>query len=90
MKRSPTSNDRIIGENITRLRRSNKLSLQSLADQLGLSRMQVEKYESGANRVALSRAIDICAILACPLTELCVGTIPTLTTNQPPTRNLQV
>lgn len=79
MQRSPNSNDRIIGENIARLRRAKDLSLQHFADQLGLSRMQIEKYEAGTNRVALSRAIDICALLKCPLTELCVGTTPTAT-----------
>jgi HTH-type transcriptional regulator/antitoxin PezA len=78
MNRSPTSNDRIIAENITRLRKAHKLSRPQFAHELGLSNGQIEKYENGSNRVPLSRAIEICAVLNCSLADLCEGTTPTL------------
>lgn len=78
MSRTTTPNDRIIAANLARIRQQRDLSQPGLADELGISCTQLQKYENGTNRVALSRAIDICAILDCSFADLCEGTTPGL------------
>src|SRR4051794_16759476 len=39
------------------------MSQEKLADQLGLTFQQVQKYEKGANRISVSRLIEIAKIL---------------------------
>ena len=55
--------DKHIGAQIKRRRLMLGLSQQELADQLGLTFQQVQKYEQGANRVNGSRMWDICQVL---------------------------
>jgi transcriptional regulator with XRE-family HTH domain len=43
------------------------LSQQELADRIGLSWQQVQKYEHGVNRLAGSRLWDISCALECPV-----------------------
>lgn len=43
------------------------LSQTVLADQLGLTFQQVQKYERGSNRVSSSRLFDLCRILSVPI-----------------------
>jgi transcriptional regulator with XRE-family HTH domain len=43
------------------------LSQTVLADQLGLTFQQVQKYERGSNRVSSSRLFDLCRILNVPI-----------------------
>lgn len=50
--RSPTDVDRLVGENIRGLRIQRNLTLAALADELGLSHQQLQKYETGANRLS--------------------------------------
>lgn len=50
--RSPTDVDRLVGENIRSLRIQRNLTLAALAVELGLSHQQLQKYETGANRLS--------------------------------------
>jgi transcriptional regulator with XRE-family HTH domain len=50
--RSPTDVDRMVGENIRSLRIQRSLTLAALASELGLSHQQLQKYETGANRLS--------------------------------------
>lgn len=50
--RSPTDIDRLVGENIRGLRIQRNLTLAALASELGLSHQQLQKYETGANRLS--------------------------------------
>jgi transcriptional regulator with XRE-family HTH domain len=43
------------------------LSQSTLAEQLGLTFQQVQKYERGSNRVSSSRLFDLCRILNVPI-----------------------
>jgi transcriptional regulator with XRE-family HTH domain len=43
------------------------LSQEALAESLGLTFQQVQKYERGANRVSSSRLFDLCRILKVPV-----------------------
>ena len=57
--RRAVDTDREIGLNIRRLRRAAGLSQAELANSLGLSYQQVQKYETGANRISVSRLMQI-------------------------------
>lgn len=51
--------DVIVGNNIRMLRNQRKVSQSTLADTLGLTFQQVQKYEKGANRISASKLYDI-------------------------------
>lgn len=42
----------VVGENIRRLRNEHRLTLLEFASQLGISFQQIQKYETGANRIS--------------------------------------
>ena len=52
-----------VGERVRFRRCLLKLSQQALADKLGLSFQQVQKYEKGANRIGAGRLFEIATIL---------------------------
>ena len=47
-----------------------KISQTALAKTLGVSFQQVQKYESGSNRVSAARLFEICEALQVPLTSM--------------------
>lgn len=47
--------DRLVGKRIRALRRSRKISQTDLANAAGVRFQQIQKYESGVNRVSASR-----------------------------------
>jgi transcriptional regulator with XRE-family HTH domain len=65
--------DLLVGRNIriNRLRKS--MSQEALADELGLTFQQVQKYEKGTNRVGSGRLLRISRILEVPVTALFEG-----------------
>jgi transcriptional regulator with XRE-family HTH domain len=58
--------DRHVGMRIRQRRRDLGLSQQELADAIGLTFQQVQKYESGANRVSASKLWRIGQVLKTP------------------------
>ena len=58
-KGSPTDVDVIIGQNLKKIRKSMGVSQSELADKIGITFQQIQKYEKGVNRLAVSRLIDI-------------------------------
>jgi transcriptional regulator with XRE-family HTH domain len=58
-----TEQDRIVGERIHVLRNSKGLSQTALGSAIGVTFQQVQKYESGMNRVGASRLSDIARVL---------------------------
>ena len=54
IKNQLRSVDNVIGGNVRLLRQASGLTLPKLADHLNLSYQQVQKYETGANRVSCS------------------------------------
>ena len=61
--RSPNPIDVHVGERVRRRRRALGVSQEQLADKLGLTFQQVQKYERGANRVSASKLYQIAAAL---------------------------
>ena len=53
--RRPNSTDVEVGRHVRALRMSRGLSQTELANQMGVTFQQVQKYESGANRISMGR-----------------------------------
>jgi transcriptional regulator with XRE-family HTH domain len=67
-KRRAGSEDVEIGRKIRALRLQRGLSQTSLADGIGLTFQQVQKYEKGTNRVSAGRLQKIAEMLEIPVT----------------------
>lgn len=59
--------DHEVGRRIRRRRRLLGLTQQQLAESIGIRFQQVQKYESGANRVSASRLFEIAEALDVPV-----------------------
>lgn len=68
--RKPDLLDAMVGARIRVLRVSRELSQSDLADEIGVTFQQVQKYEKGANRVGASRLSQIATVLGVPVGEL--------------------
>lgn len=63
MPRTPDRVDAFVGARIAQRRAALGLSQQGLADRLGISPQQIQKYEAGSNRVSVSRLHRIASVL---------------------------
>lgn len=61
--RSPSDTDEYVGEQLRRARKANKLTQQELASRLGISAQQLQKYETGYNRIPAGRLHELALIL---------------------------
>jgi len=68
--KSPDDIDIQVGHRIRILRQEQKISQTHLAEQLGVTFQQVQKYEKGANRVGAGRLTKIANILGVPISRL--------------------
>jgi transcriptional regulator with XRE-family HTH domain len=59
--------DAEVGQSIRVHRKNAKMTLQGLADRLGIAYQQVQKYETGVNRVGAGRLMEIAEILNVPV-----------------------
>jgi transcriptional regulator with XRE-family HTH domain len=66
--RRPTAVDITIGQKIREQRLSKGLTQEELAKNLGVTQHQIQKNETGENRVAASRLVEISKILETPVT----------------------
>ena len=66
-KKTPDSNDKEVGRRIRARRLMRGMSQATLADHLGLTFQQVQKYEKGTNRVGAGRLQRIAEILDVPV-----------------------
>lgn len=71
--RSPHALDLAIGQRIRERRRAIGLTQQELAEAIGITFQQVQKYERGMNRVSFSRLAEIAHTLRCGLSDLAQG-----------------
>ncbi len=62
-ERSPNPIDVHVGDRVRRRRRALGVSQEQLADKLGLTFQQVQKYERGANRISCSKLYQIASAL---------------------------
>ncbi len=65
--RRTTDYDQIVARNVRLARESAGLTLTALAKPLGISYQQLQKYESGQNRVSAGMLFEIARILRQPL-----------------------
>jgi transcriptional regulator with XRE-family HTH domain len=61
--------DAEVGLSIRIHRKNAKMTLQSLADKLGIAYQQVQKYETGVNRIGAGRLMEIAEILGVPVSS---------------------
>jgi transcriptional regulator with XRE-family HTH domain len=59
-----------IGMRIRLMRMQLQVSQEKLANRLGLTFQQLQKYENGANRCSAARLVQIAGILGCPISSL--------------------
>lgn len=55
----PNPVDQFVGSRVTEVRRQRRISAEALAKAIGVSTFQMRKYESGENRISVSRLYDI-------------------------------
>ena len=72
-KRRAGAEDVEIGRKIRALRLQRGMSQSGLAERIGLTFQQVQKYEKGANRVSAGRLQRIAEILGVPVTFFYTG-----------------
>jgi DNA-binding Xre family transcriptional regulator len=68
--RSVTDIDRQVAINIRQLRLERGLSQEKLAGAIGTSFQQLQKYETGKNRITIGRLASICGVLGVSLTDV--------------------
>ena len=68
--KSPDRVDVQVGSRIRLLRQRAQMSQTDLAEQLGVTFQQVQKYEKGMNRIGAGRLTKIAAVLGMPVSEL--------------------
>jgi len=72
--KSPSHVDVTVGRNVRIWRMAKGLSQAELANRLGITFQQVQKYEIGGNRIPMGRLVKIAAILGVPTAALFEGT----------------
>jgi transcriptional regulator with XRE-family HTH domain len=68
--KSPSAIDEFIGARMRERRTALNVSQAELANALGISFQQIQKYEKGLNRVSAARLFDICGALSVPLSYM--------------------
>jgi transcriptional regulator with XRE-family HTH domain len=68
--------DRRLGQRVRARRLEINMSQEKLADLLGVTFQQVQKYEKGINRIAASRLFDIASALDVPISAFFDGLSP--------------
>jgi transcriptional regulator with XRE-family HTH domain len=69
----PNQTDIAVGQRIRTFRKDAKLSQSALADQIGVTFQQLQKYEKGTNRVGAGRLMLIARALDVPITAFFEG-----------------
>jgi transcriptional regulator with XRE-family HTH domain len=68
--KNPSAADVAVGRNVRIRRMARGLSQAQLARRLGLTFQQVQKYETGANRISSGRLVRIAQVLEIPMAAL--------------------
>ncbi len=71
--RQPLGADLVVGANIRKLRAKNGLTLQELGARLGMSHQQIQKYETGSNRVSAGVLYHVARVFCVPVESLFEG-----------------
>lgn len=73
MKKAPGDFDRHVGRRIRMRRIQVGMSQERLAESLGVTFQQVQKYEKGANRITMSRMRIVSQVLGVPMAYFTEG-----------------
>ncbi|MDP9808113.1 transcriptional regulator with XRE-family HTH domain [Rhizobium tibeticum] len=65
--------DAVVGGNLARIRKTKGLSQSAIAEALGISFQQVQKYEKGSNRVSASVLYDLSRALSVSMDDFFKG-----------------
>ena len=65
--KEPNEIDRLVGSRVRQRRMQLGMSQEQLAEQLGVTVPQVQKYEKGVNRIGASRLHKIAGLLGVPI-----------------------
>jgi transcriptional regulator with XRE-family HTH domain len=76
--RGPQSLDKVVGRNVRVHRLAKGMSQTDLANELGITFQQIQKYEKGTNRVGSGRLFEISVILGVSILTLFEGGKATL------------
>lgn len=71
--RAPTEIDKGVGETIRKLRTERNLTLAELGSALGISHQQLQKYETGANRLSAGMLHAVATVFNVPIDALYDG-----------------
>jgi transcriptional regulator with XRE-family HTH domain len=71
--RSPNWIDQHLADQIRSRRRAKEMSQDHLGQQLGVSFQQIQKYESGKNRLSAARLYEICQVFGVPIASMFEG-----------------
>ena len=71
--RKAIATDIVVGANVRRLRAEAGLTLTELCEELGISHQQLQKYETGANRISAGMLYQLARFFALPVDALFVG-----------------
>jgi len=74
-ERAANAIDRKLGQRVRTRRLEIGMSQERLAELLGVTFQQVQKYEKGINRIAASRLLDISGALDMPISRLYEGLV---------------
>lgn len=69
-RRRPTEVDLLVGRNLRQLRKERGTTLSETAVALNMSHQQLQKYETGANRISAGVLIEIAKYFAVPVASL--------------------
>lgn len=78
MKKRRIISGKEIGSVIKKRRRELGISQQSLADEIGVTYQQIQRYESGSNKLNVDNLQAIAGILQMPVTQFFEGLEPVL------------
>lgn len=74
--RAPTDMDILFGQTIRRERIARNMTLSELGAALGISHQQLQKYETGSNRVSVGMIVKLSDALQLPVESLFADTVP--------------
>jgi transcriptional regulator with XRE-family HTH domain len=66
-QKSPNPTDRHVGSRVCMRRKMLSMSQTNIADAVGVTFQQIQKYEKGSNRISASRLLQIAHVLQVPV-----------------------
>lgn len=59
--------DKLVGQKIRQYRKALKLTQNDLAEKLGISFQQIQKYENGKSRISFTQLSELCQLMNVPI-----------------------